>query len=220
MSPYVGGGEGGCGVSANEYSSTHGAQINFRDLIHCSTYGSKHMLNMEVYLQRFIWAPSHVMCTAVLIGWDPATPHPPQMGLAYEGAIGQHLFVNCNPLALSLDNVQDIHALWWGTSYCRVTSTSQRTTWLFTQTSSATSLGYVSLYVITIRKEKELTPPPPLARGIDSKAKATCPSKFPAFVCASIWRAKVGCGDRCVTVYTLEWTKRPLGGQHIVLLWI
>ena len=26
------GGRGGCGVSANEYSCTHGAQINFRDL--------------------------------------------------------------------------------------------------------------------------------------------------------------------------------------------
>jgi len=28
------GGRGGCGVSANEYSCAHGAQINFGDLIH------------------------------------------------------------------------------------------------------------------------------------------------------------------------------------------
>ncbi len=41
---------------------------------------------------KFIWAPCHVMCTAVLIGRDPATPpppHPPALGLVYEGAIGQ-----------------------------------------------------------------------------------------------------------------------------------
>ncbi len=25
---------------------------------------------------KFIWAPCHVMCTAVPIGWDPATPPP------------------------------------------------------------------------------------------------------------------------------------------------
>ncbi len=37
------------------------------------------------------------MCTAVLIGWDPATLPPPALGFTYEGAIGQprdrrHLF--------------------------------------------------------------------------------------------------------------------------------
>ncbi len=32
MSPNAGGGGGGCGVSANEYSCPHGAQINFGDL--------------------------------------------------------------------------------------------------------------------------------------------------------------------------------------------
>ncbi len=32
MSPNAGG--GGCGVSANEYNSAHGAQINFGDLTH------------------------------------------------------------------------------------------------------------------------------------------------------------------------------------------
>jgi hypothetical protein len=30
---------GGCGVSANEYSCTHGAQINFRDLTPYLTFG-------------------------------------------------------------------------------------------------------------------------------------------------------------------------------------
>jgi hypothetical protein len=36
---------------------------------------------------KFIWAP---WGTAVLIGWDPATPAiPPAFGLIYEGAIGQ-----------------------------------------------------------------------------------------------------------------------------------
>ncbi len=32
------GGGGGCGVSANEYSCAHGAQINFGDLTHYLTY--------------------------------------------------------------------------------------------------------------------------------------------------------------------------------------
>jgi hypothetical protein len=29
------------------------------------------------------------MCTAVLIGWNPAIPPPPVFGLIYEGTIGQ-----------------------------------------------------------------------------------------------------------------------------------
>ncbi len=37
MSPNAGG--GGCGVSANEYSFAHGAQINFGDLTPYLTYG-------------------------------------------------------------------------------------------------------------------------------------------------------------------------------------
>jgi hypothetical protein len=38
----------------------------------------------------FIWAPCHVMCTAVLTGWDPAIPPlPPHLGSYYECAIGQ-----------------------------------------------------------------------------------------------------------------------------------
>jgi hypothetical protein len=35
---------GGCGVSANEYSCAHGAQINFRDLTPYLTYGEKSRL--------------------------------------------------------------------------------------------------------------------------------------------------------------------------------
>ncbi len=38
---------------------------------------------------KFIWAQCHVMCTAVLIGWDPATPYSPAFGLVYESTIGQ-----------------------------------------------------------------------------------------------------------------------------------
>jgi hypothetical protein len=34
---------------------------------------SWHRLNMEVDFQSLFWAPCHVMSTAVLIGWDPAT---------------------------------------------------------------------------------------------------------------------------------------------------
>jgi hypothetical protein len=34
------GGGGGCGVSTNEYSCAHGAQINFADLTAYLTYGS------------------------------------------------------------------------------------------------------------------------------------------------------------------------------------
>jgi hypothetical protein len=37
---------------------------------------------------KFVWAPCHVTCTAVLIGWDPVRP-PPAWGLVYESAIGQ-----------------------------------------------------------------------------------------------------------------------------------
>jgi hypothetical protein len=44
---------------------------------------------------KFIWAPCHVMCTAVLIGWGPATL-PPHLG-SYKGAMlskdRRHLFV-------------------------------------------------------------------------------------------------------------------------------
>jgi hypothetical protein len=38
MSPNTG--DGVCGVSANEYSCAHGAQIDFRDLTPYLTYGS------------------------------------------------------------------------------------------------------------------------------------------------------------------------------------
>ena len=41
MSPNGGGGGGGCGVPANEYSRTYGAQINFGDLSPYLTYDLK-----------------------------------------------------------------------------------------------------------------------------------------------------------------------------------
>jgi hypothetical protein len=41
MSPNTGGGGGVAGVSANEYSCAHGAQINFGDLAPYLTYDSK-----------------------------------------------------------------------------------------------------------------------------------------------------------------------------------
>ncbi len=47
--------------------------------------GAVHRLNM-VNIQSLF----ELLCTAVLIGWDPATPPPPpSFGLIYEGAIGQ-----------------------------------------------------------------------------------------------------------------------------------
>ncbi len=36
-------------------------------------FRSDHRLNMEVDLQSLFSASCHVMCTGVLIGWDPAT---------------------------------------------------------------------------------------------------------------------------------------------------
>jgi hypothetical protein len=39
-SPNAGGGGYECGVSANEYSCAHGAQINFGDLTPFLTYGA------------------------------------------------------------------------------------------------------------------------------------------------------------------------------------
>jgi hypothetical protein len=41
MSPNAGGGGKSCGVSANEYSCTHGAQMNFGDLTLYLTYGER-----------------------------------------------------------------------------------------------------------------------------------------------------------------------------------
>jgi hypothetical protein len=43
-----------------------------------------HRLNMELDLRSLFG----LLCTAVLIGWGPATP-PPAFGLIYEGSIGQ-----------------------------------------------------------------------------------------------------------------------------------
>jgi len=47
---------------------------------------------------KFIWAQCHVMCTAVLIGWDPATPPFPPHCDSYTRALlvskdRRHLFV-------------------------------------------------------------------------------------------------------------------------------
>ncbi len=52
---------------------------------------------------KFIWTPCHVMCTAVLIGWDPATPSLPPHWDSYTRALlvskdRRHLFVT--PLGL------------------------------------------------------------------------------------------------------------------------
>ncbi len=62
-----------------------------------------HRLNMEVDFQSLFGL--HVTwcahCTAVLIGWDPATPPPPPaLDSYYEGAIGQQRQTTplCNPL--------------------------------------------------------------------------------------------------------------------------
>ncbi len=49
--------------------------------------GFEHRLNMELDLQSLFGL--HVHSTAALIGWDPAIPLPPALGLLYEGAIGQ-----------------------------------------------------------------------------------------------------------------------------------
>ncbi len=59
------------------------------------SYGIIHRLNMELDLQSLFG----LLCTAVHIGWDPASPpHPSAFGLIHEGAIGQlryrrHLFL-------------------------------------------------------------------------------------------------------------------------------
>jgi hypothetical protein len=56
-----------------------------------------HWLNMELDLQSLFG----LLCTAVLIGWGPATsPNSPAFGLIYEGAIGQPRWKTslCNPL--------------------------------------------------------------------------------------------------------------------------
>jgi hypothetical protein len=48
--------------------------------------GWSYRLNTELELQSLFG----LLCTAVLIGWDPATPPLPlAFGLIYEGAIGQ-----------------------------------------------------------------------------------------------------------------------------------
>ncbi len=57
---------------------------------------------------KFIWAPCHVMCTAVFIGWDPATPPPPPASglICTRGAIGQKRETTspCNHLGWSSED--------------------------------------------------------------------------------------------------------------------
>jgi hypothetical protein len=48
---------------------------------------SSHGFAPSNWSPKFIWAPCPVMCTAVLIGWDLATP--PHLGSYTRGAIGQ-----------------------------------------------------------------------------------------------------------------------------------
>ncbi len=58
-----------------------------------------HRLNMKLDLQSLFG----LLCTAVLIGWDPTTSPPlPAFGLIYEGAIGQPKETTslCNPLLI------------------------------------------------------------------------------------------------------------------------
>jgi hypothetical protein len=47
MSPNFGGDAGCCGVSANEYSCAHEAQINFGDLIPYLTYDNVELFRYE-----------------------------------------------------------------------------------------------------------------------------------------------------------------------------
>jgi hypothetical protein len=48
-----GGGGGGCGFSANEYISAHGAQINFGDLTPYLTYSCDYSLFSTIYILDF-----------------------------------------------------------------------------------------------------------------------------------------------------------------------
>jgi hypothetical protein len=47
-----GGGGGGCGISVNEYSSAHGAQINFGDITPYLTYDSNPASSYTVVFNR------------------------------------------------------------------------------------------------------------------------------------------------------------------------
>jgi hypothetical protein len=51
------GGGGGCGFSANEYISAHGAQINFGDLTPYLTHGCDHSLFSTIYILDFYLNP-------------------------------------------------------------------------------------------------------------------------------------------------------------------
>ncbi len=58
----------------------------------------KHRLNMELYLQSLF----ELLWTAVLIGWDPATPSLPRIWVSYTRAllVSQDRTFLCNPLII------------------------------------------------------------------------------------------------------------------------
>ncbi len=74
----------------------------------------KAKVKYRVRTLKFIWAPCHVMCTAVLIGWDLATPPPPHSPRITRGAIGQQRWTTSplNPLA------EIIHSFLWLQEKC------------------------------------------------------------------------------------------------------
>ncbi len=73
--PGGGGGEGGCGISANEYSRSHGAQINFGDLVPYLTFVTRESIDHphkfwgriaeQFYWKKPIPEGKHVCCFSV-----------------------------------------------------------------------------------------------------------------------------------------------------------
>ncbi len=93
---------------------------NFTHSAYCTIY-LLHRLDMELDLQRFIWAPCHVMCTAVLIVWDPATPSIPSNLVSYirgrylSAKIDDISFALLNPKLRTCRRTQSR----WGWCWCR-----------------------------------------------------------------------------------------------------
>jgi hypothetical protein len=69
MSPNAGGGEGGCGVSANEYSCAHGAQINFGHLTPYLTYAQDAPRVEKIDQPRVTCERSAPLVRCYLAGW-------------------------------------------------------------------------------------------------------------------------------------------------------
>ncbi len=68
----------GAGTCLGTQAKPHTAQFSQQSVkVRLSVMTLCHRLNMEVDLHSFFWASCHVMCTAVLIGWDPAPPPSP-----------------------------------------------------------------------------------------------------------------------------------------------